>query len=569
MPRLLLLLAVGLLAASASAQIADAGDVLDADAQSLGMLAGSVAVAGTLGNGSDAAPADDVDCYALAFGGGALAVEAGYGSGADPLSDVALSLFDGSGAVLDDYLVDYDEDDGVDDLERIVVGLDAGDYIVCLYDVGRSAALTNDVLTGWGGSGSSTGTYSLTFTATAGTPEAPDAGDLTGTAAFSLGALTGPVAVTGEIGNGPEAAPADDVDCYAFAFAGGALTVDTGYGAGPGPLEDVTLSLFDASGAVLDDELVDFDDDYGLDYHERFGVRLDAGDYTLCLNEYGTTPQTAGGQLTGWDRSGFEAGPYVLLLSAVDGTAESPDAGDAVGAAALSLGALTGPVAVTGEIGNGPEAAPADDVDCYAFAFAGGALTVDTGYGPEADLTDVTLSLFDGTGTVVLDDLLEVDEDEGFDNLERFSAGLDAGDYVVCINEYGTSPVVTGDRLTGWSRDGFEAGPYSLTLTPSVRVEEGAPSTRADDAPAAGLALDVWPNPASGLASVRLSGVVAGDVRIVVYDVLGRAVAVLHDGPAVESLRAALDTGAFHPGTYLIRVVSDGATVTRPLSVVR
>ena len=565
------LVLIALLAASASvsAQIADAGDAVAADAQSLGTLSGSIGIAGVLGNGPEAAPGDDVDCYAFTFGGGALAVEAGFGAGADPLTDVALDLFDGDGRALDDYLTDFDDDEGAENLERFVVGLGPGDYLVCLHDYARSAVQTGDRLTGWSGSGSEPGPYSLALTAVAGTDEAPDAGDLVGTAAFALGTLDGPVALLGEIGNGPEAAPADDVDCYAFTFGGGALSFESGYGLQADPVADVTVSLFDASGAVLDDDLVDYDDDDGLDYHERVTVGLEPGDYTVCINEYGTTPQTAGGQLTGWARDGAEAGRYVLLLTAVAGLDETPDAGDLVGTAAFALGALDGPVAVSGEIGNGPEPTPDDDVDCYAFTVAGGAVTVESGYRPDADLTDVTVSLFDASGAVVVDDLLELDDDDGVENHERFSVGLAAGDYTVCISEYGTTPLTAGGQLTGWSRSGSDAGPYSLTFLPGRLVEEGAPPTARGGAPDAGWALDVWPNPAAGPASVRLAGAPAGDVRVAVYDVLGREVAVLHDGPASSDLLTRLDTGTLLPGAYLVRATVDGVAVTRGLSVAR
>ena len=565
----LVLLALLAVSASASAQIADAGDAVAADAQSLGTLTGSLGIAGVLGNGPEAAPGNDVDCFAFAFGGGALAVEAGLGAGADPVTDVALDLFSGDGRVLDDYLVGFDDDEGAENLERFVAGLDPGDYLVCLHDYGRSAVQTGDRLTGWSGSGSSTGPYSLVLTAVAGTDEAPDAGDLVGTAAFDLGTLDGAVALLGEIGNGPEATPADDVDCYAFTFGGGGLSFESGYGLQAAPVVDVTVSLFDASGAVLDDDLVDFDDDEGLDYHERGTVGLEPGDYTVCINEYGTTPQTAGGQLTGWDRDGSEAGRYVLLLEAVAGLDETPDAGDLIETAAFALGTLDAPVAVNGEIGNGPEATPDHDVDCYAFTSAGGALTVESGYRPDADLTDVTVSLFDASGAVVVDDLLELDDDDGVENHERFSVGLEPGDYAVCISEYGTTPQTAAGQLTGWSRSGSDAGPYSLTFLPGRLVEEGAPPTRRGDAPDAGWALDVWPNPAAGPASVQLSGAPAGDARIAVYDVLGREVAVLHDGPAGSDLVTRLDTGTLLPGTYLVRATAGGVAVTRALSVAR
>ena len=66
------------------------------------------------------------------------------------------------------------------------------------------------------------------------------------------------------------------------------------------------------------------------------------------------------------------------------------------------------------------------------------------------------------------------------------------------------------------------------------------------------LGLAVFPNPTAGPAQLRLTGLGAGAVTVDVYDVLGRRVSALHDGPA-SSDALALQIGALPAGTYLVR----------------
>ncbi|MEL6443468.1 MAG: FG-GAP-like repeat-containing protein [Bacteroidota bacterium] len=80
------------------------------------------------------------------------------------------------------------------------------------------------------------------------------------------------------------------------------------------------------------------------------------------------------------------------------------------------------------------------------------------------------------------------------------------------------------------------------------------------------LALAVYPNPAASQAAIRVSA--ASDVRVVVYDVLGREVAVLLDGPATAApLR--LDAQDLPTGLYVVRATTAQGAVTRSLTVTR
>lgn len=75
-----------------------------------------------------------------------------------------------------------------------------------------------------------------------------------------------------------------------------------------------------------------------------------------------------------------------------------------------------------------------------------------------------------------------------------------------------------------------------------------------------GAALDgvtVWPNPAAGRVSVQVSlSTSAATARATVYDVLGRQVTVLHDGPlAAGAHPLGFDAASLAPGLYVVRVV--------------
>ena len=82
------------------------------------------------------------------------------------------------------------------------------------------------------------------------------------------------------------------------------------------------------------------------------------------------------------------------------------------------------------------------------------------------------------------------------------------------------------------------------------------------------------PNPTRGATTVPLVLGSDAGVRVEVFDVLGRSVTVVHDGPLEPGHHAlSLPDGAVGPGTYLVRAVvhtPGGASVlTRRLTVVR
>ncbi|MEM1116903.1 MAG: T9SS type A sorting domain-containing protein, partial [Bacteroidota bacterium] len=79
-----------------------------------------------------------------------------------------------------------------------------------------------------------------------------------------------------------------------------------------------------------------------------------------------------------------------------------------------------------------------------------------------------------------------------------------------------------------------------------------------------------FPNPTAGAASVTFALAEAGDVRADVFDVLGRRVATLADGPmAAGPVRLGVSTETFAPGTYVVRIATESGIASTRLTVVR
>ncbi|MEM7786319.1 MAG: DUF1501 domain-containing protein [Bacteroidota bacterium] len=90
-------------------------------------------------------------------------------------------------------------------------------------------------------------------------------------------------------------------------------------------------------------------------------------------------------------------------------------------------------------------------------------------------------------------------------------------------------------------------------------------------APEAALALEApYPNPARGLARVAFRLGAAGAARLAVYDVRGRAVAVLAEGAYPPGRHEAMwDAGSLPAGVYVLRLETPAGTRVRQATVVR
>ena len=115
-----------------------------------------------------------------------------------------------------------------------------------------------------------------------------------------------------------------------------------------------------------------------------------------------------------------------------------------------------------------------------------------------------------------------------------------------------------------------EVGEAAIGADSTVNPVAGEPGAAPAVAPPAQLALAAWPNPARRTGTVSVAIPAAGAVSVAVVDLLGRRVAVLHDGPlgaGTHVLR--LDAARLPAGVYVVRATAGGAVVSRRLTVVR
>ncbi len=98
-----------------------------------------------------------------------------------------------------------------------------------------------------------------------------------------------------------------------------------------------------------------------------------------------------------------------------------------------------------------------------------------------------------------------------------------------------------------------------------------SPWHRAGSARAETALYPAYPNPSSGRVTVPLVLGEAAEARVAVFDVLGRRVALLHDGPVTAGHHALiLDAAVLPAGVYVVRAsVSTGRALTQRLTVVR
>ena len=115
---------------------------------------------------------------------------------------------------------------------------------------------------------------------------------------------------------------------------------------------------------------------------------------------------------------------------------------------------------------------------------------------------------------------------------------------------------------------GFVRGDRAL----QAAADAGGPvSALPGPVPAAFAIRDLGPNPARSALALTVVHDLGGDLAVGLYDVLGRRVAVLHDGRVGpgEAVTLSADVSALPSGTYLVRAAVGAESVTRPVTVVR
>jgi hypothetical protein len=89
--------------------------------------------------------------------------------------------------------------------------------------------------------------------------------------------------------------------------------------------------------------------------------------------------------------------------------------------------------------------------------------------------------------------------------------------------------------------------------------------------PASGLALEVYPTPVRSRATLTVATGRPQDVSVRAYDLLGRVVARLYDGPVAPGrpARLTLEGARLGAGTYFVRAQGPSGSETRRATVVR
>jgi photosystem II stability/assembly factor-like uncharacterized protein len=134
-------------------------------------------------------------------------------------------------------------------------------------------------------------------------------------------------------------------------------------------------------------------------------------------------------------------------------------------------------------------------------------------------------------------------------------------------DRYVRSAVVGPDgRLyVGLGAQGTERGWVWRTNEVVVASEPGVPEPSEEP-----LRVEVHPNPAHDSATVTFTLRTPSEVEAVLYDGLGRRVAVLHEGPlGAGEHTLPLDGGALPAGVYVVRVAAGGAVATRTVTLLR
>ncbi len=126
-----------------------------------------------------------------------------------------------------------------------------------------------------------------------------------------------------------------------------------------------------------------------------------------------------------------------------------------------------------------------------------------------------------------------------------------------------------GGRLWLATIDGLggpgPTGAVLRTVEPVVVASEAGPGKHGESALGA-----AYPNPSRSRVTVPLVLDAAAEVRVTVYDLLGRAVAVLHEGRlAAGRRRFSLDGAALPAGVYLVRAEVGGQWFTERVTVMR
>ncbi len=148
----------------------------------------------------------------------------------------------------------------------------------------------------------------------------------------------------------------------------------------------------------------------------------------------------------------------------------------------------------------------------------------------------------------------------------------------VAETDYYLTDLLSGDVIVS-TGSGLQAVPVSLESHSAAlyavadsAVHVDLPGATSDDRSPVSEVFDlqVYPNPVESYATIQYTVATSGRVDLKVYDLLGRAVAVLVDGTKPSGrYRTRLGAGALSSGVYVFRLEVGGTSVSRSVIVVR
>ena len=188
--------------------------------------------------------------------------------------------------------------------------------------------------------------------------------------------------------------------------------------------------------------------------------------------------------------------------------------------------------------------------------------------GPTADISEGYESML-----IRFQPVTVTSNDAGFGAFRVASDGDDANavvvedDAAVIPEDFGAGLTVGATYEFAQGVWYYSFGDYKLLLT---SLDDFSLTTATESGPATGVfGVQAFPNPVLGRATVRFSIQDQTDVRLAVYDVMGREVAVLQDGLLGASQYDAAFPSDLAAGLYVVRLQAGAQTATTKVSVVR
>ncbi len=182
----------------------------------------------------------------------------------------------------------------------------------------------------------------------------------------------------------------------------------------------------------------------------------------------------------------------------------------------------------------------------------------------ESELVTVQGVSFDEAGTFAARTTYGIDD--GTDDGDAVTARTPNADDTT-VDDTAIPAFADVTAIVGQFNSDDPAAGYQLLLVDADDLDERDVAT--EGAPDAALALDVA-NPIRDRATVRYAIGTAGQAEVALFDVLGRRVAVVAEGPADATERTAtLDASGLSAGVYVLRLQAEGRVVSRTVTVVR